>query len=270
MYKVKIKIISIILLMMLCVSGFACAQENDSTSALVKITVVGTENYGENNTRLTAAELQSDVPAYIVEGTTMVPLRALVEWFGYDVDYQPEDKKIIIQDTEREKELIFTIGSTTVSINDRLDTMLQAPVIRADRTFIPLRYVSEFFGKYVTWMVSVEGSLYVWVSSVQLLTNEDVAVEDDTENYNLSYYTVQGDEIYELKSNGQTCRGAKIGDSYEQVVQLYGEPHGAIAEGGVIQRINYRHESALGLNHGGIIIFYFEDGVIDHVEVRII
>ena len=266
MNKIIAEIISVTLLLILVVSGSVYAQESNNESSLVFITIVNHVT-AEDNSLFT--KLESDVPAYIVDGTTMVPLRALTEGFGYNVAYQEKDKKIIIKDADGKNELIFTISSTTVLQNGHADTMLQAPVIRNSRTFIPLRYVSEFFGKYVTWEKGIDKKMmYIWVSSVQLLTEEDVAAEDDEVNYYLSTSSMPGFPYYALRSNGQTYRGIKIGDKFEKVVDLYGEPHEKVyLKDGSLSRAIYHTESLPGTDSGSIINFLFIDGLVNFVGI---
>lgn len=266
MNRIAIKILCHVLLFMLVISDSVYAQEKNDTSIVVEI-IIPYNDGGEDN-RLCFTELKSDVPAYIVDGTTMVPLRVLAEEFGYDVDYQERDKKIIIQDADRENELIFTVGSATVLQNGKPDTMLQAPVINNNRTFIPLRYVSEFFGKYVTWKKSIDGkTMFIWVSAVQLLTEDDVAAEKDD-----NYYVYNSDDpmfYYYLKSGGQTYRGIRIGDSCEKVVELYGEPHEKQLKDGVLYRIGYRTEGFVngGDGQSSVLTFYLKDGIVYDVGV---
>jgi len=155
MIKNIAKIFSCILLLIIIASCSARAQESKNDCSEVNIIIA--YNVKTEGNRFCFFDLESDVPAYIVDGTTMVPLRALAEGFGYDVSYQKKDRKIIIKDAKGENELVFMVGSTAVLKNDQADTMLQTPVIRGSRTFIPLRYVSEFFGKYVTWKKSIDG-----------------------------------------------------------------------------------------------------------------
>lgn len=222
----------------------------------------------DENSPLCFIELESDVPAFIVDGTTMVPLRVLAEGFSYHVDYQEKDKKIIMQDSNDKNKLIFTIGSTTVLKNDLTDTMLQAPVISNGRTFIPLRYVAEFFGKYVTWKIGFGGErLIIWVSSVQLLTEDDVAAENDSDNYYDAAGSNEPMPDYRLKSNGHTHRGIKIGDSFDKILELYGQPHTKSFRDGIIYSVQYRTEAIPYDDPGSVITFYFINGDVDYVDI---
>lgn len=269
MKRTVVKILSVILLFVLIVSGSTCAQESDDISTNVSIVIGKTRDAEDGGYVSTSTFLAADVPPYIIDGTTMVPLRALSEAFGYNVSYQEKDKRAIVRDGSGENELIFTVGSTIVFRNGQEDTMLQAPEIRESRMFIPLRYISEFFGKYVTWGVGLNDVVYVWVSVLPYLTREDVAVEDDEENYFLSPDSIGGFPLYELRRDGQTHRGIKIGDSYEKVIELYGEPHDKVLKDGQLYSIRYWTTGLPGTDSADIIRFSFQDDVVYYVIVSI-
>lgn len=181
--------------------------------------------------------LNTDVEPYLFEGVTLVPLRAVAEKFDYTVEYKDIERKIIIKDASNENELIFTIGSTEVQVNGKKDILLQPPVIRDNRTFIPVRYVSEFFGLEVAWKQSLNNAEhYIWLSEVDLLDDSDVKIND---NYFAHYVEEIEEDIYYLKDTGQTNRGIRINDSYEQVVERYGLPHGKDYRDGSLYAIYY-------------------------------
>jgi hypothetical protein len=179
-----------------------------------------------------------------------------------------KDKKITIRDTTGENELIFMVGSNTVIKNGYADTILQAPFIRYANTFLPLRYVSEFFNKHVTYRKSVDGKeMIIWVSSVQLLTDDDVAAERDEINYYDEAFDIHPVPYYVLKSDGQTHRGMKIGDSYEKVVEFYGEPHEKKYKDGELYLISYHTESLSYLVGGSVLNIYFAHDIVEYVGI---
>ena len=257
------RILSVVFLLVLTISYPVRAQASDDESRIVSIIIEKITDFNEEGHRLMSSYLDNDVPAYIVDGTTMVPVRALAEAFDYNVEYQAKDRKVIISEPEGDNELVLTIDSKTVLQNGKEDTMLQAVTLHNDRTFIPLRYVSEYFGKYVTWSIGLDDVMYIWVSSLELLTQEDVAVEEDEDNYEF-VPNFAGWSIYELKSGGQTHRGIRIGDSYEKVVERYGEPHDKFLKDG---KLNYIRYWAIGSHC--VIYFYFQNDIVERVSVSL-
>jgi len=264
MKKSIIKNISLIFLILVLLTNSAYTQATVQETLNIYVIVAYYSELEDNPLYFTF--LDSDVSPYIIDGITMIPLRALIENFGYILDYHEENKNIIIHDISRENELVITIGSTTIIKNGQVDTILHAPIIKNDRTFIPLRYISEFFGKYVKLEKSVDGTnVLIWISPVKLLTNDDVMVEDN-DNYDLSDPN-DPMPIYELKKEGKTYQGIKVGDKYDAVISLYGEPHMKEFKDGILSRVIYYTGGIPNDDPGSAVSFFFANGLVKHVSV---
>ena len=75
-------------------------------------------------------------------GRTLVPARFVSEALGAEVGWNPETRKVTINDGK--KEIILTIGSTAVQVNGEKQIIDCAPaILPPGRTFVPLRFVSE-------------------------------------------------------------------------------------------------------------------------------
>jgi hypothetical protein len=90
-----------------------------------------------------------DVEPFIVEGTTMIPLRGLFEEMGATITWHPENKKITVEADGTKIE--FQIENNRVWVNGQRYTTTVAPRIVNGRTFIPVRFVSEMLGYNVSW-----------------------------------------------------------------------------------------------------------------------
>jgi hypothetical protein len=74
-------------------------------------------------------------------GTTMIPLRAVVERLGADVEWNGETRQISIK--KDEKRILLQIGSSAAFV-DGVETAIDAvPVLKGNHTYIPLRFVAE-------------------------------------------------------------------------------------------------------------------------------
>ncbi len=93
--------------------------------------------------------LNYDVPPYIKEGRTMIPVRALGEALGADISYDDATKTAKIA---RDGSVIeITMNSATAYVNGTAYT-LDAPAENVQgRIFVPVRFVSEGFGLSVQW-----------------------------------------------------------------------------------------------------------------------
>ncbi|MDR1690188.1 MAG: hypothetical protein LBS21_16520 [Clostridiales bacterium] len=241
-----------------------CAKENMKNVEIY--TIIVTSSSEGNNKCLHFKMLESEVSPFIFGSVIMIPLRAFSEAFGYNVDYQTE-KKIIIRKKGEEDEIIFRVGSLSASVNGHDYNMNQTPIIHNDRVFISVNYASSIFNKYITLKESVdEKKVFIWISSVQLLSEEDVAAEKNVNYYNGASST-DPMAYYYLKDDSQTNRGVKIGDSYEKVVELYSEPHEKKIKDETSYIISYYSESFPGTGSGSVISFYFAGDVLTSVGV---
>ena len=113
---------------------------NADTSVVM---TMGSTDYVVNNNIVTG-----DAAPYVDSNwRTMVPIRALAESFGAEVDFKDNVVTIVDGDTT----IAMTIGETTYTVNGEEATMDTAAVIGAgDRTYVPVRFVAEALGYTVT------------------------------------------------------------------------------------------------------------------------
>ncbi len=83
---------------------------------------------------------------------TMVPLRAISEAFGAEVEWNADSRTAYVRNGETE--IALTIDSTTALVGGEAVEMDCAPVIVADRTFVPLRFVGEALACNVNYAAS--------------------------------------------------------------------------------------------------------------------
>ena len=95
-----------------------------------------------------------DVAPYIVNGSTLIPLRGLVEEMGAEIAWDGDTKTITLKIPGRT--ITLQIWNNLVYVKDNklgdiMYTLLNFPVIKDSRTFIPVRFVSEQLGYNVEW-----------------------------------------------------------------------------------------------------------------------
>ena len=81
---------------------------------------------------------------------TMVPVRRLAELMGATVDYDASTGQVTI--TRAGDTIVMTLGETTALQNGVPLQMDAAPYAENSRTYIPIRYIAEFFGQKVEWL----------------------------------------------------------------------------------------------------------------------
>lgn len=91
-----------------------------------------------------------DSAPYIDEhDRTMVPLRAIAEALGAEVGWNGQARVVTIRRDDQVS--LFTIDSNTAVFSGVRVSMDTCPVIRNDRTMLPVRYVAESLGAAVDW-----------------------------------------------------------------------------------------------------------------------
>ncbi len=94
-------------------------------------------------------ELELDVAPFILQQRTMVPLRFVGEAFEAKVDWIAEERKIII--TLDDVKIELWIQQNRALINQEPFYSDVPPIIVQQRTFVPVRFISEAFNAQVEW-----------------------------------------------------------------------------------------------------------------------
>lgn len=158
-------------------------------------------------------KLTLDITPEVTNQRTMVPIRAVAEALGADVEWVQDTQQIVM--TRAGATVTMTLNSTTATIDDQTVEMDVAPYATDGRTLIPARYVAEFFGQKVDW----DGA------RGQVLVTEDKSVAGDS---NLEAWALpmgamlsklnSGDParfgLYQRPLGVSICRNTLNGDSW--------------------------------------------------------
>lgn len=90
-----------------------------------------------------------DTAPVIVNGRTLVPIRAIIESFGGEVAWDEDTRAVTL--TMADDSIRLIIDSNTGYLNEVPHTLDTAPAIINDRTMLPLRFVAEGFNLGVAW-----------------------------------------------------------------------------------------------------------------------
>lgn len=93
--------------------------------------------------------LNYDVPPVIKDGRTLIPIRAISEGLGAKVDWDEKTQTITI--SRDDKTIQLTLNQSTVSINGQIYNLDTPAQLINNRTFVPLRFVSEMLGEKVDY-----------------------------------------------------------------------------------------------------------------------
>ena len=97
---------------------------------------------------------------------TLVPIRFISEELGAKVDWDEKTKTVSIE--QGEKNIEMKLGSSQITLDGQTKQMDTAPISKQNRTFVPLRFVSEGLGVNVDWLKEV--------STVQISTGKEIKV----------------------------------------------------------------------------------------------
>lgn len=89
----------------------------------------------------------ANVKVFVENDRSYVPLRFISENYGGDVEWIPETQTVNI--TFEDRTISLTIGKPEIMINGEVTKLDVAPIVRNDRTFLPLRACTEAIGKEV-------------------------------------------------------------------------------------------------------------------------
>lgn len=131
------KIVGIILMSSIAISTMttATAENDNPITVIINGTPVDFSKY-------------DNVTPYIENDTTLIPIRAIAEGLNCKVNWDGEKRTVGISGA---KEIILTINSDTAVVdNQNISLDVPAQVIN-DRTFVPLRFISESLGAKIEW-----------------------------------------------------------------------------------------------------------------------
>jgi len=104
-----------------------------------------------------------DTPPILQNNRTFVPIRYIAESFGAKVNWNEQLQQVTIDSGNTH--IVLRIGDTNISRNGNNMQLDVAPFIRNDRTYVPLRFVSEALGHYVDWDAT-EQAVYIDTDAV--------------------------------------------------------------------------------------------------------
>lgn len=92
-----------------------------------------------------------DAKPYIDEsGRTKIPIRAVAEGLGCEVDWDDATRTAVIM---RGNDVVYiTIGKDILQVGNKTVQMDTAAEIKDERTYIPVRFVGEALGMTVNWI----------------------------------------------------------------------------------------------------------------------
>lgn len=106
---------------------------------------------GEKKAKVFGEEKENDVAPKLVNSRTMLPARFVAENLGAEVIWTAEEMdKVVIKNDD--VEIIIYIGSDKAYVNGEEVTLDSPAFLENDRTYTPIRFISEEIGADVEWI----------------------------------------------------------------------------------------------------------------------
>lgn len=228
-----------------------------------------------------------DVKPYMdtVANRVLVPVRFVAESLGADVKWDNNKKSVsIVKGTTR---IELKLGEKKFSLNGDVKQMDTVAFIKYDRTFVPIRFISEALGVNVGWDQStytallndIENSKEFVMQGIALGSTEKKLIEKlgqparkDLSQYGFEWYIYNSDyskyiqvgvkngsvvALYTNADNWKSSKGIKIGLEKKKVEEKLGEPIKSILKGNVNYSIMNTNEKGVYLvDNSYVTIFY--------------
>lgn len=116
-----------------------------------------------------------DTQGVIIDGHTLLPVRALGEAVGAEVEWNGETRQVtLIRD---DITILMTIDDTTVYINGVAESLTSPAIIIEGRTFLPLRFIGNSLGFDVSWAQETLIA-FLWSADNHLTMDEMIRLAD--------------------------------------------------------------------------------------------
>ncbi|HHV19757.1 MAG TPA: copper amine oxidase [Thermoanaerobacterales bacterium] len=173
---------------------------------------------------LNGENIDFDVPPIIENDRTLAPFRKIGEALGAQIEWDQDTKTVTAN--KEDKRVVLRIGDYTAYINQtpiKLDT---PPIIKDNRTLVPVRFFSEAFGAAVMWdnavrtvLINTDGKPSKYIMGYYY----SQSYEDFLKNFNKMSSTAV--KWYTLDMNGDltdrdNSRYINVPEGYENVVKL--------------------------------------------------
>lgn len=96
-------------------------------------------------------QVEFDVQPFIENERTLVPMRAIFEALGAEVAWDEDDRTVISYDPVSDVSITMQADSDVMFVDEEAVTLDVPAKIVSDRTFVPLRAISESMNSTVDW-----------------------------------------------------------------------------------------------------------------------
>ncbi|MCG7435196.1 stalk domain-containing protein [Lysinibacillus fusiformis] len=161
-------------------------------------------------------KVEMDVQPKVVNGSTLVPIRAINTALKGETKWNQSKQQVeIVKDGHK---IILEIGKNSALVDAKVVNLITPAQVISNRTYVPLRFISEYFGHDVIWDSATQS----------ILIDTDIAIIDKQANISTHFDTIidinsiDFGKIYEVNGTGKYSDYKKlIGYPYENHYSIY-------------------------------------------------
>ncbi len=178
--------------------------------AFAMVAALSVSAAGATSLVVDGTNVQTDVPPVIVDGRTLVPVRALFESLGATVGWEESTQTATA--TKGNTVISMQIGNTTAYVNGVAKTLDVPAQTIEGRTMVPARFVAESLNATVNWdsasdtvKISTSGSTSTQTTPSNTQTSTSTTTPTESSTNKTVYVTKTGKRYhYDNNCNGGT------------------------------------------------------------------
>lgn len=149
------------------------------------------------------------------QGSVMVPIRFVSEALGAKVSYSKSGKTTVVGVTNKDHTVKMTVGQTTALIDGKKKSYGTKIILKQNRTFVPLRLVSEGLGQKVEWD---KVGRWVWIGEKNFRSTDDKEFKIKSMNELKTYFAKTSNRLENMY--GEKFEGVKVITRNQLPIQL--------------------------------------------------
>ncbi len=123
-------------------------------TSLFLLSIPAFADFGGVSVSIDGEKLVADTAPVIIEGRTMVPMRAIFESLGAEVEW--DDSAKTVSASIDKNEIKLAVGESEMLVNGKKEALDVPAIIRNGRTLVPLRAVAEALDVDVNWYSDIK------------------------------------------------------------------------------------------------------------------
>lgn len=129
---------------------YQCVREKNNYSDYINM--MNDFHFDEISITVNGQLIYPDTHPVLINGRTLVPIRAVAETLGYNVGWESVTQTVQLVRRDGKRAIELTVGDSSLIINNSQQVALDVPpIIIGGRTYLPLRAVAEAMNTNVNW-----------------------------------------------------------------------------------------------------------------------